>query len=156
MPGSRKARAVMHAARYRLARPPLILLYHRICHLENDPWGIGVSPEHFGEQLEVLRRHHRVIPLAELLRSLDSGGVPRGAVVLTFDDGYSDNLHNAKPLLERFDAPATLFVTSGVVGAGREFWWDELERLLLGPPSLPSPLEIEIEGKVHGWDSTLR
>src|SRR5690606_2172259 len=48
-------------------------------------------------------------------------------VVVTFDDGYSDNLHTALPLLERFAVPATVFVVSGRLGT--EPWWDRLARL---------------------------
>ena len=51
--------------------------------------------------------------------------------MVTFDDGYADNLWNAKPLLERYDVPAAVFVTTGYAGQDREFWWDELETLLL-------------------------
>ena len=53
--------------------------------------------------------------------------------------------------LERFDAPATVFVTSGAVDSTQEFWWDELEQLLLRPSVLPSQLEIEIDGRAHRW-----
>ena len=151
IPGARRARAITRAARYRLTRAPLILLYHRVYDLESDPWGISVSPKHFAEQLSVLQEHFRVISLSDLLENLDRGHLPRGAVVLTFDDGYSDNLHYAKPLLERFEAPATLFVASGAVNGRQEFWWDELEQLLVETRSLPSVLEIEIQGRVHRW-----
>ena len=48
-------------------------------------------------------------------------------MVITFDDGYRDNLLVAKPLLEQHGLPATVFVTTGYVGPGRDFWWDELE-----------------------------
>jgi peptidoglycan/xylan/chitin deacetylase (PgdA/CDA1 family) len=50
-------------------------------------------------------------------------------VILTFDDGYADNLLVAKPHLEAYDVPATVFVSSGFLGGGREFWWDRLERV---------------------------
>jgi peptidoglycan/xylan/chitin deacetylase (PgdA/CDA1 family) len=54
-------------------------------------------------------------------------------VAVTFDDGYRDNLEVAKPLLERHGVPATVFVASGYVEDRREFWWDELARLLRAP-----------------------
>jgi peptidoglycan/xylan/chitin deacetylase (PgdA/CDA1 family) len=71
---------------------------------------------------------------------------------VTFDDGYLDNLENAKPLLERYEIPATVFVASGYVGATEEFWWDELERLLLHPGSLPALLQLTIGGESREWD----
>ena len=48
--------------------------------------------------------------------------------------------------------PATVFVTSGYMGGDREFWWDELEALLLEPGSLPAKLELPIQGRVHRWE----
>ena len=71
--------------------------------------------------------------------------------MITFDDGYADNLHNAKPLLEHYDIPATVFVVSGYVGHEREFWWDELERLLLQPRTLPESLCLYINGSPSQW-----
>ena len=75
---------------------------------------------------------------------------PRSTVI-TFDDGYADNLHNAKPLLERYDIPATVFVVTEYIDQGREFWWDELERLLLQPGTLPESLCLHINGRSFQW-----
>jgi peptidoglycan/xylan/chitin deacetylase (PgdA/CDA1 family) len=72
-------------------------------------------------------------------------------VVVTFDDGYADNLYGAKPLLERYDIPATAFLTVGYIGSEREFWWDELERLMLEPGRLPETLRVHINGSVCQW-----
>jgi peptidoglycan/xylan/chitin deacetylase (PgdA/CDA1 family) len=69
--------------------------------------------------------------------------------VLTFDDGYADNLHRAKPLLEMHGVPATAFIASGLIGRAREFWWDELERLVLGPARLPDRLHVPIGTTLH-------
>jgi peptidoglycan/xylan/chitin deacetylase (PgdA/CDA1 family) len=73
-------------------------------------------------------------------------------VVLTFDDGYADNLHNAKPLLERYNIPATVFSTTGFTDDRREFWWDELERLLLQPGTLPERLSLNVNGNSYQWE----
>lgn len=129
----------------------LILLYHRIEEPETDPWSLCVSPAHFSEHLAVLRRWCKPTRLEELLQfSGRSNGAIPGAVV-TFDDGYADNLHNAKPLLERADIPATAFIISGYVGQSPEFWWDEMERLFLQPGTLPPKLKLRVEGQTHEW-----
>jgi peptidoglycan/xylan/chitin deacetylase (PgdA/CDA1 family) len=90
--------------------------------------------------------------LRKLVESLRDGKLPRRAVVITFDDGYADNLINAKPALENYDAPATVFVTSGYVGQEREFWWDELDRLFLQPGALPGKLRLCVNGGLREWD----
>lgn len=129
----------------------LVLLYHRVADVRPDPWALAVTPEHFAEHLDIIRRLRSQLPLQELSAALCRGSVPHGAVVVTFDDGYADNLHRAKPLLERFEVPATVFVSSGALECSREFWWDELKRLLLQPGTLPEVIELEIHGRRCSW-----
>jgi peptidoglycan/xylan/chitin deacetylase (PgdA/CDA1 family) len=129
----------------------LILLYHRVIELSSDPYLLGVTPQRFAEHLEVLRKHGRPMRLQQLVQALRDGNLPRRAVVVTFDDGYADNLYNAKPLLERHDTPATVFVTTCSVGRGREFWWDELARLFLQPGTLPEALHLNVGGNTSHW-----
>jgi len=102
-----------------------------------DPQLLCVAPRHFAEHLEVLNRVARPTPLTDLVhRPLGETRAPP-AVAVTFDDGYADNLHEAAPLLRRHGVPATVFVVASAVGSQREFWWDELERLLLQPGVVP-------------------
>ncbi len=132
----------------------LILLYHRVETLDTDPQLLSVTPEHFAEHLEYLSEHYNPISLSELFQALKAGKIPDKSVVITFDDGYADNLWNAKPLLEKHGIPATVFVTSGSIGSDREFWWDDLERLLLLPDELPGQLILNINGEELKWDLT--
>jgi len=129
----------------------LILMYHRINEVDSDPWGLCVRPERFADHLEILRQEAVPLPLQEFVRASQKGVLPRRAVAITFDDGYVDNLSNAKPVLEQFHIPATVFVTSGYIGGKREFWWDELERILLRPGELPATLHLTIRQKACQW-----
>ena len=133
-------------------RRAIILLYHRVAEVESDPQLLCVTPQHFAEQLDYLRRYYSPITLLDLKKTLAKGKAPHKAVIVTFDDGYADNLWNAKPVLERYDIPATVFVTSGSVNRNQEFWWDDLERLLLLPDTLPNSFETKINGKVFSWN----
>ena len=108
----------------------LILLYHRVAELPSDPQLLAVNPGRFEEHLGVIR--DRGLAWGHLSDLSDPKRWPReDAVVITFDDGYADNFSQARPLLVRHGAPATFFVASDHLGGHREFWWDELERLLL-------------------------
>lgn len=124
----------------RARRAGLVLMYHRVTDLRPDPWSLATSPRHFAEHLEVLHRAYEVRSTSQLQAASRDGSLEGKTVVLTFDDGYHDNLAVAKPLLERWELPATFFVPTAILGSCREFWWDELERLLLEPGVLPPAL----------------
>lgn len=132
---------------------PVILIYHRVSDPARDVWGITVGPELFAEQIEALRSVRQVVPLGDLIRAACEprrGGRPLAAV--TFDDGYRDVFDAARPILHRLDCPATVFVVSGMVGAAREFWWDELAFIFLAPPhQLPDALELQFGRQRRRW-----
>jgi peptidoglycan/xylan/chitin deacetylase (PgdA/CDA1 family) len=135
---------------------PIILMYHRVAALACDPWKLAVTPARFAEQLDLLSRRRTIVPLAWLVAELEAGRVPDRAVALTFDDGYVDVLRNAKPILERFDAPATVYLTTGMIGRRAEFWWDALSRLVLEAPALPATLELALGGRTSRWPTADR
>jgi peptidoglycan/xylan/chitin deacetylase (PgdA/CDA1 family) len=122
----------------------IILLYHRVARIESDPWSLCITPEHFAEHLEVLRRHFPIkLTQTQLLKLLlNRSGC---SVAITFDDGYADNFSEAVPQLKRYGIPATFFIATGYVGATREVWWDELSsfRPLRGSGQLNLPPLIE-------------
>ncbi len=148
---SRIKRVLSRAARWPTA-PSLVLMYHRVTAPPRDPWQLAVTPAHFAEHLEVMRRVGRPQRLRDLTRALAAGQAPRHGIVLTLDDGYADNLLEARPLLEKHDVPATVFVAAGCVGRSQGFWWDQLENFLLTPVDLPRHLQLEIRGEVHRHD----
>lgn len=101
-----------------------ILLYHSV----NDappagftPWAVGRAL--FAEHLDMLLGLGRVcLSIGELTELTRAGApVPEAAVVVTFDDGFSDFASNAWPLLKARGVPATLYVTAGLVGGTSEW-----------------------------------
>jgi peptidoglycan/xylan/chitin deacetylase (PgdA/CDA1 family) len=89
--------------------------------------------------------------MRELTCALCSGTLPDRAISVTFDDGYADTLFAAKPLLECCEIPATVFVVTGYLAGTREYWWDELEQLLLGSEFLPEQLRLELPNGIMKW-----
>lgn len=144
---------VKHTGRWlrnRLQPGALILMYHRVAAVDCDPWGLCVHPKHFEEHLSVLQQYSYPTRLNQLSQGLESSRLDR-QVIITFDDGYADNFSTAIPLLERYNIPATIFVVAGKMYSQQEFWWDELDRILLQPGVLPSTLSLELNNQCYQW-----
>lgn len=151
IPGIRTASAWSRRASQWLTRRPLILLYHRIASVDQDPWSTCVRPEHFEEQIATLREYGDPLPLGDLLRRIEAGRIPRRSFTVTFDDGYRDFLDHAKPVLERYACPATLFLTTGAVGSEVGYWWDDLQALLQQERALGATLRLELGAGAREW-----
>jgi peptidoglycan/xylan/chitin deacetylase (PgdA/CDA1 family) len=109
-------------SRFLYGYPVMVMLYHRI----NDYTGqnlsyLTVSNSNFEQHLKFFASKYQVLRIDEDWSNLEKKGV-----VITFDDGYADNLINALPLLEKYNIPAAVFVTTLNVGTTNEFWWDRL------------------------------
>ena len=80
-----------------------------------------VNPKYFEQQIVHLVRNYDVIPLNKIFSK------NKNAVVLTFDDGYKNNLKFAYPILQKYNLPATLFITYDFIDKNVFTWWDRLE-----------------------------
>jgi peptidoglycan/xylan/chitin deacetylase (PgdA/CDA1 family) len=110
-----------------------VLMYHHVdAQTPADPVGrsLTVEPATFAAQLAWLRDHHIVtLTTAQLADDLARGVHPEHAVVLTFDDGYSDAATVVTPLLERYGAHASFYVSAGFLGDGRHLTWAQLRAM---------------------------
>lgn len=89
-----------------------ILMYHRVTESREFDQ-LTVTPGRFAEQMSILAAAGNVVSLKEAVESLQKGAaVAKNSVVITFDDGYLDNLEQALPILERYQLPASIFVTT--------------------------------------------
>ncbi len=118
-----------------------VLLYHRVDEPTLDPFNLCVSPSHFEDQLALIADSGQALSLHDFMERKRSGKLDRGALCLTFDDGYLDVYTKALPLLEKYEVPATVFVTTG--NLGEAFWWDRLASMVFGARALPENLLIE-------------
>ena len=85
-----------------------ILMYHSI---SSKGCNICVSNKKFLQQMKFIKKgRYNVLSLREYCSLLkEKRGIPSRSVVITFDDGYRDNLKAVK-ILERFNFPATIFL----------------------------------------------
>ncbi len=131
----------------RLGRRPglVVLCYHRLGDGGKEPFYaplVSASPESFREQIRRLRNVFQVLSLEQAVESLAEDGPREPSALVTFDDGYRDNLDLAAPILTELGVPAAVFLTSGFLD-GHLPWWDhvaavvkrcELARLRLDRP----------------------
>jgi peptidoglycan/xylan/chitin deacetylase (PgdA/CDA1 family)/glycosyltransferase involved in cell wall biosynthesis len=119
-------RGVRQARRSLRTGHAVVLAYHAIADLRGDPVlaEYGVPRNRFAEQLDMLAvRGRRFVDLGTLLRALDGEQpLPRGAVLVTFDDAYADLLTDARPVLAERGIPAVAFAVAGRIGTSNE--WD--------------------------------
>lgn len=138
----------------RLGRRPglVIVCYHRIGHAASEPFYaplVSASPETFRQQLLNLRKSFEILSLEQALDALAHGGPRTPSALVTFDDGYRDNLDLAAPILQELNIPATLFVTSGFLD-GQLPWWDHVAAVVRRSPldrlrlDHPEPLDVPL------------
>jgi peptidoglycan/xylan/chitin deacetylase (PgdA/CDA1 family) len=148
-PALKKAARRLHRMRTFFHKKAMILVYHRVAESTVDPWVLGVSPAHFREQLQVLQAIANPVPLSDLAAAKSDSDLPSRPLCITFDDGYADNLLAAKPALEDFRVPGTVFVTPGYLNIPDNLWWDEMSKLILDPATRQDELRMAVNGKDH-------
>jgi len=77
-----------------------VLVYHRV--LDNKDVFRRDMPtvEEFDEQMLWVSRFFNVCSLTEAVDGLKKNTLPKRALVITFDDGYKDNVTSALPVFE--------------------------------------------------------
>lgn len=105
-----------------------VLLYHRVIDLDYDPQQLSVGVNQFARQLEVLKQKNVFLDIEEFTHLLQNNKkFPKNSFLISFDDGYADNLHNALPILESLNLPAIFYVSTAGINTDNLMWWDELD-----------------------------
>lgn len=118
--------ALKWAARLR-PQGAAVLMYHSVLENPDEQWlvlgGIGHSAKVFRKQMEVVARRYRPVSMDDLLGFVSQGKhLPPRAVVVTFDDGYADNLEVAVPILNDLGIPAMFYITVDCIDNRRVPW----------------------------------
>jgi peptidoglycan/xylan/chitin deacetylase (PgdA/CDA1 family) len=126
-----------------------ILMYHRV----TDPVvghpepTYNVTPTRLREQLSgLLSRGFQPWPLRKVLEYRRARRtLPKRTFVVTFDDGYANNLTLAAPILRDLKVPATIFLATGFIGSDQPFPFDDW--IAKGSPDVPAdawqPLSLD-------------
>lgn len=96
---------------------PSIVLYH-------DP-----DPLLFAEHIDELKKHFSLIALRDYIKARSSNTLhllPEYPLIITIDDGLIGNF-KLLDVIARRKVPVTIFLTSGIVGTNRHFWWTALK-----------------------------
>ena len=123
-------------ARHRTRRRLLGLCYHGVlaseCPANDARLLLAVTASQFENQMRELKRNWNPVSAGQLRQSIEGGEpLPDRAVIVTFDDGFRNNLTVAAPILEKYQIPAVVFITTDMIGTGKLIWAVELiERLV--------------------------
>lgn len=137
----------MNALLAALLALPVVLMYHRV-----DPSApsdvisqrLTISPIQFESELNDLRRLRlQTIGIEELESAVARRQSLAHSVLLTFDDGYSDQYRYAFPILQRFGDRAVFFINTGAIGTPRHMTWPEIEAMA------KAGMSIECHGVDH-------
>jgi len=91
--------------------------------LQNGTYDLGFNPfpglivdsESFEDQIRYYSENFECLSLEEACRRHTDKTLKPNSLLVTFDDGYRDNLTVALPILEKYQVPASIFLTTGLV-----------------------------------------
>lgn len=111
-------------------------MYHRVLPPDRraqsfSTSAIVVTPTTFDRHLRFLKKYFRPLSATELLEYLRAGrALPSRSCLITFDDGWHDNLLHAAPVLRQHGFPSLIFVATDHVGLQGGFWQERMARLI--------------------------
>src|ERR1700733_6959513 len=138
---------------YRSARGCRILIYHGIC--KEDPTRfnpIFLTRARFENHLKFYKKYFNVVSLDDYYAQNFSN--ERFNICLTFDDGFANNYKYVLPLLEKYELPATFFVTA-IRAAGYDILWNDFLGIVskYGPPNLTYKKKLYRKNQVNKYVS---
>jgi peptidoglycan/xylan/chitin deacetylase (PgdA/CDA1 family) len=130
------AARIVHRVRNRAVLT--VVMFHRVLD-KDDPRYAGANPQYtvtqqeFAVALAFFRRWYSIVSLEQVEAAIAGAALPPCPMLITFDDGWRDNLEYALPLLKEHGVSAVLFVATQSIGRHEGFWQEELvDQILTG------------------------
>lgn len=138
-------------------RTPRVLFWHGIdSKVQNDVETEIIDVEVFEKQIKYLNKYYEVISIEEFEKRFLTNSFTNNEVVLTFDDGYANNLYVVEPILNKYNLPYTVFISTEHIATG-QYYPTSVNRIIvkgsgLKKISLPSQnisFSIETENDIN-------
>ena len=131
-----------------------ILMFHRVCPADGKiriqgNSGLEVTPEYLEKSIQYLmKENYEFISLDTVYDRLQEEHSNRKFLAFTFDDGYSDNLTHAYPILKKYNIPFTIYIATTYPDGQLTPWWYPLEEVILKNDCL----EFQEDGKYYQFN----
>ena len=149
----RIARSPLVAGLSALARRRSVLLaYHGVAPRapELDPHNLSVTPAAFRAQVELLiDAGFEIVTVADLAERAAGGRPPAGLAALSFDDGMDNNHSVLLPILREYGIPATVYVTTGIIGQPNPWLAPGTDARMMTEPELADLVAAGVELGAH-------
>ncbi len=119
-----------------------ILCYHRVG-TKGVPYHSRLEPRIFEAQMRYLKKHYRIISVAQVCRELQDGPAVSPTLAITFDDGYLDLYTYAFPVLRELKIPATIYLIGDCLKTGEAPWYDGIFAAVHSAPG--NALEVQMD-----------
>lgn len=120
---------------------------------------LALTPEYFDAEMKYLdTAGYHIIRFSDLEAHFKEGKIlPTKPIILTFDDGWSDQYVYAFPVLKKYGYPATFFVFTNAIGRKGFMTWDELREMIragmvIGDHTRTHPYLTKIKTEAALWD----
>jgi len=135
-----------------------VFMFHHIG--DPDPGGphkYSITENEFAHLVEAIDRRRNIVGIGDLAAWLSgSGSLPEYPALLTFDDGYRSFLTRAVPILEEYEAQATIYITTGLVERQVPPFEFRLFEALLSSEQLQLSTDIiDIHDTITNWEDRL-
>jgi peptidoglycan/xylan/chitin deacetylase (PgdA/CDA1 family) len=125
-----------------------ILCYHRVVKkdttfLQYPDDGLSINVDKFEKHLRLFKKNFSIV---DLKRNVNDSRNCKKNILITFDDGYKDIITIVLPLIEKYNIPIVIFITTAPIHNKYEFcWWIDLWKNLVSNTNLKLTIKEQIE-----------